>query len=160
MIRVTEICCIVFVFKFQHEISAPVCELSVVFRLLNPLLSALLHPNCPIDTSRGLSRPQAQLSRSTFALHYVWILECPVRENREICDVDGHIWRFGQRPRVCPVGSWGCRSYPGKVFGEKSRGPASDAHQIARYRAWIQRNRRSGPKLIKILILGKILTFS
>ena len=105
------------------------------------------------------SRPQAQLSRSTFALHYVWILECPVTENREICDVDGHIWRFKQRPQVCPVGSWGCRSYPGKVFGEISDVLPSDAHQIARYRASTWQNRRSRPKLIKILISSKILIF-
>ena len=29
------------------------------------------------NTTRHFSRPQAQLSRSTFALYYVWFLGCP-----------------------------------------------------------------------------------
>ena len=53
------------------------------------------------------SRPQAQLSRSTFALHYVWFLGCPVRENRDHPDVGGDGWGVRQRRAVLPFGLGG-----------------------------------------------------
>ena len=50
----------------------------------------------------SLSRPQAQLSRSTFALHYVWFLGCPVtRKSRSSMLVD-MVRGCGSGPRCSP----------------------------------------------------------
>ena len=68
------------------------------------------------------SRPQAQLSRSTFALHYVWILECSVTENREICDVGGHFGGSGSGPECSQSVSGGARGALGRFL---ERNPAA-----------------------------------
>ena len=46
-----------------------------------------------------------------------------------------------------------------KVFGEISDVLPSDAHQIARYRAWTQEIADIGQKVIKTLFWDKILSF-
>ena len=102
---------------------------------------------------RPLSRPQAQLSRSTFALHYVWFLGCPrcPRKSR----LARCWWRWLGGVVAAPVaplafGRW-LRCVV-KVSGEISDVLPSDAHQMARYQCWIQRKSQISPISAKIPI--------